>query len=192
MRFCVRRRVWPAHAQLMPRHSKGDVMCRHFTAGAVDCRHMTSPLRRDAHAEMKKLTGGSIPAPFHFLISKNLSWTGVHFPGVWSIRSELVGGLLRCGAIIEKFWSREAPMWHHLRRTRGEFTALVQQMSRMLQLLWSRVEFGAIFSGGLLLVTIWSALKLRSFTAKSSFATLPWFFARSMSESSTRQDCLRT
>jgi hypothetical protein len=36
----------------------------------------------------------------------------------------------------------------------GEFTALVQQMSRMLQLLWSRVECGAIFSGGLLLVTI--------------------------------------
>jgi hypothetical protein len=34
-------------------------------------------VRRDAHAKVEKLTGGSIPAPFHFLISKNLSWTGV-------------------------------------------------------------------------------------------------------------------
>jgi signal transduction histidine kinase len=45
-------------------------------------------------------------------------------------------------------------VWHCARRARGGRTALVQQMSRIIQLLWSRVERAAIFCGGLLLVTI--------------------------------------
>ena len=81
---CLRRRVWPAHAQLMPRHSKGHTRLarkpselearrgqleqegRHFipadvlpmheqsSTGRTYTRDAYAPARRDAHAEVEK------------------------------------------------------------------------------------------------------------------------------------------
>ena len=91
---CLRRRVWPAHAQLMPRHSKGHtrLACkpselearrgqleqegRHFipadvlsmheqsSTGRTYTRDAYAPVCRDAHAEVEKLTACSVPGPF--------------------------------------------------------------------------------------------------------------------------------
>jgi len=36
-----------------------------------------APVRRDAHPQVKKLTGSSLPGPFPFLISQNPSCTGI-------------------------------------------------------------------------------------------------------------------
>src|SRR5262245_37174726 len=87
---CLRRRVWPAHAQLMPRHSKGHtrLACkpselearrgqleqegRHFIPADARAELNWSNLHagrvcsvcRDAHAEVEKLTACSVPGPF--------------------------------------------------------------------------------------------------------------------------------
>ena len=47
------------------------------STGRTYTRDAYAPVRRDAHAEVAKISAGSIPASFHFLISKSLSWTAV-------------------------------------------------------------------------------------------------------------------